>query len=328
MIISRTPLRISFVGGGTDLRGYYRTPGRHGAVVSAAINRYIYITVNRKFDDLIRLSYSKAELVDSIDKIEHNIIREAMRIVGVDRGIELVYMADLPLTSVGSGLGSSSALAVGVLNALYAYRGMHVSAERLAREACAIEQDILGHPVGKQDQYAAAFGGLNYIRFNSDETVFVDPVIALPETKRRLNEGLMLFYTGINRYSTEILAAQSQGIAAKLDLHDELARLADRLRDRLCDNDFDALGEMLHEGWMVKSRLADGISTPKIEEWYARGRAAGAIGGKIAGAGGGGFLLFFCPPERQDAVKRALSDLVSAPVEIEPQGSKIIYVSD
>ena len=191
MIISRTPMRVSLMGGGSDLACYY---GRgSGLVVSTAMDRYIYITVNKKFDDLIRVSYSKTEMVDSVDKVEHNIIREAMRIVGVTRGIEVVYMGDIPLGSAGIGLGSSSSLAVGVLHALYAYTGRHVSAERLAREACRIEIEILGHPMGKQDQYAAAFGGFNAIRFNKDESVFVDPVICKRATREALNAKLMLF---------------------------------------------------------------------------------------------------------------------------------------
>ena len=175
MIISRTPLRMSFAGGGSDLAAYYKTG--FGAVVSSALDRYIYITVNRKFDELIRVSYSQTEIVESVDELQHNIIRECLRIVGIEKGVEIVYMGDIPLGSAGTGLGSSSSLTVGVLNALYAYKGEHVSAERLAREACEIEIDILNCPIGKQDQYIAAYGGLQYVRFNRDESVFVDPVI-------------------------------------------------------------------------------------------------------------------------------------------------------
>lgn len=328
MIISRTPLRLSFVGGGTDLPGFYRIPGRYGAVVSTSINRYIYITANRKWDDLIRLSYSKTEIVDSVDKIEHNIIREALRIVGIERGIEIVYMADLPLTGGGSGLGSSSALAVGVLNALYAFKGQHVSAERLAQDACRIEIDILKNPIGKQDQYVAAYGGLNYIRFNGDEGVWLAPIICQPKTKQYLSDGMMLFFTGIERFSSDILQQQSAIIADRLPYHDRLVDLAEEMRTALCNNDLSSFGRILHEGWECKRRLADAISNSDIDNWYEAGRRAGAFGGKIAGAGGGGFLMLFADRDDQEHVKRALSNLRSDTVEIESQGSKIIYVSD
>jgi D-glycero-alpha-D-manno-heptose-7-phosphate kinase len=208
MIISKTPLRVSFAGGGSDLSVYYK----HGcgSVVSTAIDKYIYITVNRKFDDLIRVSYSKTEMVKNVDEIEHNIIREALKLVGIETGIEVVYMGDIPLGTAGVGLGSSSSLAVGVLNALYASKGQNVSAEKLARDACRIEIDILKQPIGKQDQYIAAYGGLQHIRFNGDESVFVDPVICQRETKEQLNNKLLLFYTGITRVSSSILAEQEQ----------------------------------------------------------------------------------------------------------------------
>ena len=326
MIISRTPMRVSLMGGGSDLACYY---GRgSGLVVRTAMDRYIYITVNKKFDDLIRVSYSKTEMVDSVDKVEHNIIREAMRIVGVTRGIEVVYMGDIPLGSAGIGLGSSSSLAVGVLHALYAYTGRHVSAERLAREACRIEIEILGHPMGKQDQYAAAFGGFNAIRFNKDESVFVDPVICKRATREALNAKLMLFYTGIERLSSPILAEQRNNIADNAAFLDEMVRLAELMREMLQKNDLRAAGELLHLGWLGKKKLAPGISNPLIDECYEAARAAGAVGGKILGAGGGGFLLLYVEEQDQDRVRQALSGLKECPFRFEPQGSKIIYVSD
>ncbi len=328
MIISRTPLRISFTGGGTDIAEYYRINASYGAVVSTAINWYIYITANKKYDDLIRVSYSKTEIVDSVDKLEHNIIREALRIVGIEKGIEIVCMADISLAREGSGLGSSSSLAVGVLNALHAYKGLHVSAERLAREACQIEIDILKHPIGKQDQYIVAYGGINYIQFNRDESVFVDPIICSQATKEALNSKLMLFNTGISRTSSDILVEQISSVADRLEYHHKLMELAKESRECLCNNDLAALGRILHEGWTYKTKLASNISNPMIDEWYGKALKAGAAGGKICGAGGGGFLLLYCDEDKQDHVRKALSDLRYDHVELEPQGSKIIYVTD
>lgn len=321
-------MRVSFAGGGTDLPRYYRNGHGFGCVISATINKYIYITVNKKFDDLIRVSYSKTEIVDSVDKVDHNIIREAMKMVGVDRGVEVVYMGDIPLGSAGVGLGSSSALAVGVLNALYAYKGQHVSAERLAREACMIEIDILGHPIGKQDQYITAFGGLNYIQFNKDETVFVDPVIFSADAKRRLESRLTLFYTGMVRVSSDILQEQSDSVERKLDCHNGLVDLTHQLRERLQQNDISAMGDILRRGWEIKTQLASKITTPQIDAWYQAALDAGAVGGKIVGAGGGGFLLFYHEDENKEAVRKALPGLQESPLTFEPQGSKIIYVGE
>lgn len=326
MIISRTPLRISFAGGGSDLAVYYRNGC--GSVVSTAIDKYIYITVNRKFDDLIRVSYSKTEIVENVDEIEHNIIREALRLVGIERGIEVVYMGDMPLGTAGVGLGSSSSLAAGVLNALYAFKGQNVSAEKLARDACRIEIDILKQPIGKQDQYIAAYGGLQYIRFNGDESVFVDPVICQRETKEQLNNKLLLFYTGITRVSSSILAEQEQKTDINRAYLDTIVELAGELKKDLVGNDLSRFGEILHEGWLNKVKLASGITNTTINEYYDKARRAGAIGGKILGAGGGGFLLLYCEEENQNKVRKAIFELKESSFEFEPQGSKIIYVSD
>lgn len=326
MIISRTPLRISFVGGGSDLAVYYqRSPG---SVVSTAVNMYIYITVNKKFDDLIRVSYSKTELVNSVEEVEHNVIREALKIVGIEKGVDIVYMGDIPLGSAGVGLGSSSSLAVGILNALYAYKGQHISAKKLAEDACKIEIDILGHPIGKQDQYAASYGGFNYIQFNKDETVYVDPVIFESETREALENKLLLFYTGISRISSDILKGQKESTPNNINYLHKIVDLAKELRECLINNDLTEFGEILHQGWLYKKKLADGISNTKIDEYYERARKAGAVGGKILGAGGGGFLLLYCDEAWQDNVRKALIDLKEVPFLFEPQGSKIIYVSD
>lgn len=326
MIISRTPLRISLAGGGSDLEAYYKNG--YGAVVSTAVDKYIYITVNKKFDDMIRVSYSKTEVVDKVDQLEHNIIRESLKYLGIDKKIEVVYMGDIPLGTAGVGLGSSSGLAVGVLNALYAFKGLHASAERLASDACKIEIDVLKHPMGKQDQYISAYGGFNYIQFNKDGTVYVDPIICNCETKRTLHGKMMLFYTGLVRLSSNILGEQRDKTPANLDYLDKMVGLARDVRDDLLHNRIDRVGEILHEGWLLKKKLANGISTPQIDEYYEKARKAGAVGGKILGAGAGGFLLVYCDEKYQDKVREALSDLKESPFQFEPQGSKIIYVHD
>jgi D-glycero-alpha-D-manno-heptose-7-phosphate kinase len=317
---------VSFAGGGSDLAVYYQK--NPGAVISTTLNMYLYITVNKKFDDLIRVSYSKTEMVSSVDKIEHNIIREALKIVGIEKGVDIVYMGDIPLGSAGIGLGSSSSLAVGVLNALYAYKGQHVSAEHLARKACEIEIDILKHPIGKQDQYAAAYGGLNFIQFNKDESVFVDPVICGRETRQKLNNKLLLFYTGIMRVSSSILEEQKASIDDNRKILDDMVEVSKAMRDAIIKQNLVSIGHFLHENWEYKKRLTSKITNDQINEYYDKARKAGAIGGKILGAGGGGFLLFYCDEAWQDDVRKALIDLKEVPLLFEPQGSKIIYVSD
>ena len=326
MIISRTPMRISFAGGGSDISVYYSQG--YGSVISTAINKYIYITVNKKFDNLIRVSYSKTEMVESVDKLEHNIIREALKLVGIEKGIDIVYMGDIPLGSAGVGLGSSSSLAVGVLNALYAYKGQHVSAEKLAQKACQIEIDILGHPIGKQDQYIAAYGGFNFIRFNRDESVFVDPIICKKEIKEKLNKKLLLFYTGIERISSSILTEQKNNIDDNKRYIDSMVKISEEMRQNIVNNDFKTVGNYLHNGWLNKKKVATKVSNERIDHLYEKAIKAGATGGKISGAGGGGFLLLYCEERFQKNVKEALSDIKETPFNFEPQGSKIIYVSD
>lgn len=326
MIISRTPLRASFFGGGSDFKDYYSK--NYGSVLSTAINMYIYITVNKKFDDLIRVSYSKTEMVDCVDKLEHNIIREALKIAEIDKGVDIVYMGDVPLGSAGVGLASSSALAVGVLNALFAYKGQHVSADFLAEKACEIEINILKNPIGKQDQYAVAYGGFNHYRFNSDESVFVNPVICNKHTKEILKKNMMLFYTGITRVSSDILKEQKTNIKNTSEYIDRLVELVEIAQNVIIKNDLSTFGELLHESWQIKRKLAGGISNVWIDELYTKAREAGALGGKILGAGGGGFLLLYCPEERQNNVRYALSELREIDMDFEPQGSKIIYISD
>jgi D-glycero-alpha-D-manno-heptose-7-phosphate kinase len=327
MIISRTPLRISFVGGGSDLAAFYRHES--GAVLSTAINKYIYITVNPKFDRKIRASYSRTEMVDSVDELQHELIRESLRMVGVDGAIEITSISDIP--SQGTGLGSSSSYTVGLLNALYAYKGSLAGAERLAQEACEIEIERCHHPIGKQDQYIAAYGGLKHIRFNPDDSVFTDSVICSPRTRHCLQERLLLLYTGMTRRASSILAEQSHNTETDDSKRTTLRRmvaLADRLRDALIHDDLDGFGEVLHANWLEKCRLASSITNPVINEWYETARSHGAVGGKILGAGGGGFLLLYAPVNRHREICMALPDLRPIQFRFEPQGSKLIYVEE
>lgn len=325
MIISRTPLRMSFVGGGSDLPVYYRREG--GAVVSTAINQYVYITVNPKFDNRIRVSYSKTEEARSVDRIRHPLVREALRLTGIDGGIEITSVADIP--AKGTGLGSSSSFTVGLLNALHAHAGRHASSDQLAREACEIEMDRCGEPIGKQDQYAAAHGGLNFMRFQQDDSVVVEPLICRRETLRRLEESLIVFYTGLTRSASDILRRQQAAMGATRRKHAAMRRmvaLAEAMRGDLQNNRLDGFGGMLHENWELKRRLAEGITNPGIDAWYSKARRAGAEGGKLLGAGSGGFLMFCAPVERHDAIARALGELRRMDFRFEPQGSRIIFV--
>lgn len=325
MIISRTPLRISFVGGGSDLRTYYKNNA--GAVVSTAIDKYIYITVNKKFDNGIRASYSKTEIVESVNELQHEYIRECLKWVGINGGIEITSISDVP--SEGTGLGSSSSFIVGLLNALYAHKGKHVNAETLAREAYQIEIDILKKPIGKQDQYIAAYGGLEYIRFNNDDSVYVDPIICKTETKKNLEKSLLLFYTGITRSADPILTKQTKNmgsLAAKRKIMTKMVRLAGDMRNALNENKLDRFGKILHENWILKKQMAKAISNPQIDKWYQTALKNGAIGGKLLGAGGGGFLLFYASEEKHKEIVSALSDLSNLQFSFEPQGSKIIFI--
>jgi D-glycero-alpha-D-manno-heptose-7-phosphate kinase len=322
VIISRTPFRISFTGGGTDLAEFYRH--ERGEVLATSINKYMYITVNPRFDHTIRVSYSRTEIVSTVDEIQHPIVREALRLVGIDQGIEITSIADVP---AGTGMGSSSSFTVGLLNALYAYQEKHMSADQLARQACDIEIHKLGTPIGKQDQYTVAYGGLQHICFNPDETVFVDPVICATSVKERLEQNLLLFYTGTRRRAEMILTEQKQVTPTKLD---HLCRLRDLCQHAkkilLAGEDLRSFGEILHHAWLLKRSMVHSISNATIDGWYERARTAGAIGGKLLGAGGGGFLLLYVEPHQHDAVRRALYDLRELAFQFEPQGSKIIYI--
>ena len=325
MIITKTPMRVSFAGGGSDLPEFYRH--YTGAVTSMAIKKYMYITINKRFDNTTRVSYSETEIVDSVDKIKHPIVKACLQKVGIEGGIEITSVADIPK---GTGLGSSSSFTVGLLNALYAFQGKLKSAENLAQEACRIEIDVLKEPIGKQDQYICAYGGLQFIQFNKDESVFVNPIICSKNTKEQLCKNLLMFYTGITREASEILTEQKQNTlndGKKQETLKKMVELAVELRDALYNNNLSKWGSLLHKGWLYKKKLASNITNPAVEDYYEKAINAGAVGGKLLGAGGGGFLLFYCEPEKQDNIRKALN-LRELPIQLEQQGSKIIYVEE
>lgn len=319
MIVVQTPLRISFVGGGTDFEGFYLEHG--GAVLSTAIDKYVFVIVKERFDDLICVNYTQRERVERVDELRHGLVREAIKITGVSKGVEITTLADVP--AEGTGLGSSSSVTVGLLQALYAYRGELKTAEELAEQACCIEIERLRKPIGKQDQYIAAYGGFRFITFSRDG-VIVEPVPLSFEQRRRLNENLLCFYTGITRKADEILEEQKGNIGSNLVALREMKELAIEAKEAVSRGAFDELGEILHAGWQLKRRLASKITNSEIDGMYEAARKAGAIGGKITGAGGGGFLLLYCPRERQDAVRRALN-LRELPFRFEQDGSKVIF---
>lgn len=324
MIISKTPLRMSFVGGGSDIPAFYEEEG--GAVLSTAIDKYIYITVNKRFDDTCRISYSRTEEVGSVDEVQHPLARECLRLAGCKGGVEVTSIADIPAR--GTGLGSSSSFVVGMLRALYAFAGRYVSANVLAEQACAIEIERCGEPIGKQDQYAAAFGGLNVIRFHPDGSVDVEPVVCPPQVVADLQSQLLTFYTGGSRSASALLAEQSRNIQSDRTKRETLRRMVALVGDSrraLQAGDLRGFGEILHENWVLKATLAREISNPHIDGWYQRARIEGAFGGKLLGAGGEGFLLIQAPVERHDAIVAALSDLRHVPMAFERGGSQIIF---
>ncbi len=320
MIIVQTPLRVSFLGGGTDFEEFYMNHG--GAVLSTAIDKYVFVIVKERFDDMIYANYSKKEIVDNFDKLEHELIRESMRITGVAKGIEITTLADVPAN--GTGLGSSSSVTVGLLQALYAYQGELKTAETLAREACQIEINTLKKPIGKQDQYIVAYGNMRFITFNNSG-VKVEIIELSSEDKRRLNGNLLLFYTGLATNSSEVLSEQKANINDRLETLSEMREFAFEAKDVILAGAFDELGKLLDRSWKLKKQLASKISNSKIDEIYEAARKAGAIGGKIAGSGGGGFLLLYCPKERQDEVRKALKGLRELPFRFEQDGSKVIF---
>jgi len=321
LIIVQTPLRVSFFGGGTDFPSYYLAEG--GAILSSAIDKYIFVTVKKRFDKKLRIGYTRTEMVDNVEEIQHELIREALTKTGITQGVEVTTMGDIP--SEGSGLGSSSTVTVGALHAMYTYLGEIVPAEQLAEQACEIEISKLGKPIGKQDQYIAAYGGLRFFEFLPGGAIRATKVRMDDERRRLLNENFMLFYTGISRKADTILHEQQNNINGRLTILRQIKQMAYTARDELERTHIDALGELLHESWLLKKQLAGPISNGVIDEMYNAARKAGAIGGKITGAGGGGFLLLYCPHEKQDAVRSALNSLQELPFQLERDGSKVIF---
>lgn len=321
MIITQTPLRISLAGGGTDFADYYKSHG--GAVISSAIDKYIYVVIKERFDNKIRVGYTRTEMVEQVDEIEHELVRECMRLTGIRAGVEIATMADIP--SEGSGLGSSSTVTVGLLHAMYAYQGELVTPDRLAEEACQIEIDVLGKPIGKQDQYIASFGNLRIIEFQQNGEVAVRKIDLPDAQRRRFGESLMLFYTGITRSADMILTEQKANIIDRVATLGMIKGQVAEIESSVVNQNFNKIGRIMHTGWGLKKQMAERITTGHIDELYEAALDAGAIGGKIAGAGGGGFLLLYCTPDRQHAVRGALSELKELPFNLERDGTKVIF---
>ncbi|MGC1755792.1 MAG: hypothetical protein WA805_22105 [Trebonia sp.] len=320
MIITQTPLRIGLLGGGTDLPSYYLEHG--GRVLNCAIDKYIYVIVKQRFDDEIYVNYSKKEIVSRVADIEHELVREAMLMTGVTGGVEITTLADIP--SSGSGLGSSSAVTVGLLHALYAYTGRQMSAEELAEGACRIEIERCGKPIGKQDQYIAALGGIRDLRFGPGEDVSHEELGLSASERVALQQQMMLFYTGITRRADNILAEQNANVPATLPQLDLLRDLAGFAVKRLRSGDVDAIGPALRESWEAKRKLASGVSNSQVDGAVTRALEAGASGVKLTGAGGGGFLVVLCPMERQRAVRESLADMRELPIRLERFGSRVM----
>ncbi len=322
MIISRTPFRISFFGGGTDYPAWYLQHG--GAVLATTIDKYCYLTCRYLppfFEHRIRIVYSQIENCQSLDEIRHPAVREGLRHVNLDRGVEIHHDGDLPARS---GIGSSSAFTVGLLHALYALKGQMLSKSQLAEESIYIEQEQLEEAVGSQDQVLAAYGGLNHISFFQNGEFSIVPITVPPERIQNLNSHLMLFYTGIKRTASDI--ARSYDIEGK---QQQLHIMKDFVEEGLLilnsDSDITAFGELLHEAWQVKRTLSPTVSNSRVDELYNRARSVGAIGGKLTGAGGGGFMLLFVPPNRQEEVKETFSNRIHVPFRFESSGSQIIF---
>lgn len=321
MIITRAPFRVSFCGGGSDLPSFYEKYG--GCVLSTTIRKYMYLTAHTYFEkNQIVLKYSKTEKVDRFSQIEHRIFRQCLSDFNI-KGVEISSMADVP---AGTGLGSSSTFTVALLHLLYTYTGQFVSKYKLAKEACAVEIEKLGEPIGKQDQFAAAFGGLRFYEFMPNGFVNVEPVIMAPENYLRFEDNILMFYLGGTHYASGILKEQSQNVknVDKAAVQKQMCDIARTLKEELQKNNIDATGPLLHENWMLKKSLASGITSPLIDDTYERAMKAGATGGKLLGAGGAGFMIFYVPEERRENVRKALSDLREMDFEMDNSGASIV----
>jgi D-glycero-alpha-D-manno-heptose-7-phosphate kinase len=318
MIISQTPLRISFVGGGTDFEDFYRQyPGR---VLSTTIDKYYYVSLNPRFDGAIKAVYSEIELVDNRSQIKHPLIRAALEDVGIENGLDINFLSDLPAKKTGTGLGSSSSFTVGLLNCLYALSNKYLSPSILAEKACDVEINKAKSPIGKQDQYIVAFGGLNVINFNCDGKIYLSPKI-----KNDFQNHLLLFFTGTERLANPILSEQRQNIANKLDSLKKISDCVLVFRSFLEKGEFKEAGEILNQNWLMKRQLSSGISNPQIEEMYNLAMNAGAFGCKVLGAGGGGFLLVMAPSEKHLKIKEALINYKLIPFNFSEAGSRIVF---
>ena len=323
MIITQTPFRLSFAGGGTDLKAFYEHD--FCAVFSVTLNHHIYVTVHRRFEDNFRVSYSKTEFARSVSEIPHELVRESMLSAGINQPLEVTTIADVP---AGTGLGSSSTLTVGLLNAFRAVGGKGSSSEALAELACGIEIDTLRNPIGKQDQYAAAFGGMNYIRFNSDGTVKVDRIPCSRDLFKHIESHSLMVYTDQQRSASEILDKQTKGTGDKLAVLREMRDMAGEMKTIVSSGaNMQDFGRVLDEGWRLKRSLGFGITNSLIDDWYQAAKNAGAIGGKLLGAGGGGFLYFIAPPERHERILAALGNPKTLPVSFDSQGSRVVFIS-
>ena len=324
MIITKTPFRVSFCGGGSDMANFYEKYG--GCVLSTSINKYCYISIHPYFNEnQTLLKYSENELVDSPDQIKHRIFRQVLTDMGV-HGVEISSTADIP---GGTGLGSSSTFTVGLLNTLNCYKGKFVSKDKLAKLACEVEIEKLGNPIGKQDQYGAALGGLNFIKFNQDGSVSHEPILMEGKTYKELQKNLLMFYTGTTRSANTILAEQTKNITSEDKAKNllKMCGLAKDMKVALENNDISSFGKILDEGWQLKKELASGIANPAIDEAYEIAMKNGALGGKLLGAGGGGFLLFYCEEEKQDQLKKAIG-LRELDFSFERDGTSVIYIGD
>ena len=323
MIISRTPYRISFFGGGTDYPAWYLKHG--GQVLSTTIDKYLYISCRYLppfFEHRLRLVYSQIEMCQHSSELDHPSAREVMKFLGIDNGLELHYDGDLPGRS---GLGSSSAFTVGLLNALYAYQGQMISPHRLAMESIHIEQDLIKETVGSQDQTNAAYGGLNRIQFKKNGDIAVDSIIVPDKRLKTLEDNLMLFYTGIIRTAEKVAKSYVDDIESKEKQLVRIHAMVDKAVEIISNGQLDDFGKLLNETWQEKRNLSRLVSNPQIDEIYSSAISAGALGGKLSGAGGGGFLLLYVPPEKQPDVKQKLSHLLHVPFNFEPNGSQIIF---
>ena len=324
MLISRTPVRASFCGGGTDLAAFYQNHLDGGAVTSLAMARYLYVTVNPRFDNSIRISYSSMEFVNDINEIQHELVREAMKSTGVTHGIEITTIADIP--SRGTGLGSSSAVTIGLLNALSSLAGNPMSSEELAQEACRIEIDVLGQPIGKQDQYAAAIGGVNTIGFLPDGSVSIDPLILSDNTKQRIENEFLLVYTGLTRSANSVLSKQKELTADRMEELSTLRLQAFQVRSALEGGRLDEVGRLLEESWQIKRKLVDGITGELLDNLHDQLIHSGATGAKLLGAGGGGFFLVHGDKQIKERLEKSLdSKHKILPLLIDSHGSTIIH---